>query len=226
MIDSDITHSDAKHDNRAGPADGELEAQIPRLMRYARALTRDVVAADDLVQDCLGRALGKSHLWEKGTDLQAWLFTILHNQHVSRVRREARERGSTEEQKRSSLLALAPDQVRRLELRDLERAFAKLPEEQRSVIRLVGLEGMGYEEVASVVNVPVGTVRSRVSRGRETLRKMTGLFPSRQPRRPSTTLRKSANVPTACHRYRHSREKRESRGERGGLRPGCPLSRA
>jgi RNA polymerase sigma-70 factor (ECF subfamily) len=189
MIDSDLTDSDAEHDNRAGPADGglhrEIEAQIPRLRRYARALTRDAVAADDLVQDCLGRALGKSHLWEKGTDLQAWLFTILHNQHVSRVRREARERGSIEEQKRSSRLALAPDQVRRLELRDVERAFAKLPEERRSVIRLVGLEGIGYEEVASVVNVPVGTVRSRVSRCRETLRKMIGLFPSRHCRRPS-----------------------------------------
>lgn len=189
MIDSDTTHSDTRRDNRAGPVDGglhrEIEAQIPRLTRYARALTRDAVTADDLVQDCLGRALGKSHLWEKGTDLQAWLFTILHNQHVSRVRREARERGSIEEQKRSSRLALAPDLVRRLELRDVERAFAKLPEQQRSVIRLVGLEGMGYAEVASVVNVPVGTVRSRVSRGRETLRKMTGLFPSRHCERPS-----------------------------------------
>jgi hypothetical protein len=74
----------------------------------------------------------------------------------------------------------------RLELRDLERAIAKLPDEQRSVILLVGLEGMGYDEAASIVNLPVGTVRSRVSRGREALRMMTELFPSRHSRRPGT----------------------------------------
>ena len=68
-----------------------IEVEIPRLRRYARALTRDVVAADDLVQDCLARALGKLHLWEEGTDLRAWLFTILHNQYVNQVRRAVRE---------------------------------------------------------------------------------------------------------------------------------------
>ena len=68
-----------------------LEAQIPRLRRYARALTRDVTRADDLVQACLTRAIAKQHLWEPGTDLRAWLFTILHNQYVNDVRRSARE---------------------------------------------------------------------------------------------------------------------------------------
>jgi RNA polymerase sigma-70 factor (ECF subfamily) len=162
----------------------EIEALMPRLTRYARALTRDVGAADELVQDCLGHALGKIHLWEKGTDLRAWLFTILHNRHVSLVRREARERANIELQKCRPLPTLTPDQVTRLELRDLQRAFAKLPEEQRSVILLVGLEGMGYDEAASAVNVPVGTVRSRVSRGRESLRVLTGLFPKRHSERP------------------------------------------
>jgi RNA polymerase sigma-70 factor (ECF subfamily) len=81
---------------------------------------------------------------------------------------------------------LAPDQVTRLELRDLQRAFAKLPEEQRSAILLVGLEGMRYDEAASVANVPVGTVRSRVARGRESLRVLTGLFPRRHSHPPST----------------------------------------
>jgi hypothetical protein len=68
-----------------------IEAEIPRLRRYARALARDVAAADDLVQDCLARALGKLHLWQEGTDLRAWLFTILHNQYVNQVRRAVRE---------------------------------------------------------------------------------------------------------------------------------------
>ena len=200
MTDSDIGHSDAKGDNRGGSSetqcsqpergagDGSLhraiEASIPRLTRYARALTRDAIAADELLQDCLGHALGKIHLWEEGTDLRAWLFTILHNLHVSRVRREARERATIELLKYSPRLTPAQQQVTRLELRDLERAIAKLPEEQRSVILLVGLEGMGYDEAALVVNVPVGTVRSRVSRGRETLRVLTGLFPRRHSGRP------------------------------------------
>ena len=162
----------------------QIEALIPRLRRYACAMARDPVAADDLVQDCLVRALGKIHLWEKGTDLRAWLFTILHNLHVSLARQAARQRHSMELQKCNPGLAFLPTQTVRLELRDLEFAIAKLPEEQRSVILLVGLEGMTYDEAALVVNLPVGTVRSRVSRGRETLRMMTELFPSRHSRRP------------------------------------------
>jgi RNA polymerase sigma factor (sigma-70 family) len=157
----------------------QIEALIPRLRRYARALVRDPVAADDLVQDCLARALGKIHQWHEGTDLRAWLFTILHNQHISLARRIARERDNIELQKSDPNSALSPNQTARLELRDLERAIAKLSEEQRAVILLTGLEGMGYDEIASVLNLPVGTVRSRLSRGRETLRVLTGLFSNR-----------------------------------------------
>jgi len=154
-----------------------IEAEIPRLRRYARALTRDVVAADDLVQDCLARALGKLHLWQEGTDLRAWLFTILHNQYVNQVRRAVREGSSVGLNETEPLLTRAPHQGKRLELRDLERALAKLPEEQKAVILLVGLEGMRYEEVAVVLDVPVGTVRSRLSRGREALRRLIGITP-------------------------------------------------
>ena len=157
----------------------QIEALIPRLTRYARVLTRDPVEAEDLVQECLTRALGKLHLWEQGTDLRAWLFTILHHQHVSRGRRDARQRAGVGLQKDSTPSTLAPNQTMRLELRDLERALAQLPEEQRSVVLLVGLNGMRYDEAAAIVNLPVGTVRSRVSRGRESLRVMTGLFPGR-----------------------------------------------
>jgi len=155
----------------------DIEAEIPRLRRYARALTRDVVSADDLVQDCLTRALGKLHLWQEGSDLRAWLFTILHNQYVNHIRRAVREGAAVALNETEPMLSRAPQQGKRLELRDLERALAQLPEEQRSVILLVGLEGMHYEEVAVILDVPVGTIRSRLSRGREALRRLTGAMP-------------------------------------------------
>jgi RNA polymerase sigma-70 factor, ECF subfamily len=158
----------------------EIEAEIPRLRRYARALTHDAVIADDLVQDCLTRALGKLHLWQEGTDLRAWLFTILHNQYVNYIRRSAREGAAVRLTEREPMLARAPQQGKRLELRDLERAFAKLPDAQRAVILLVALEGMRYDEVAAVLDVPVGTIRSRLSRGREALRRLTGSVPDEE----------------------------------------------
>lgn len=129
---------------------------------------------------------------EQGTDLRAWLFTILHHQHVSHARRDARQRASIRLQKDNPGETLSPDQTVRLELRDLERAIALLPEEQRSVILFVGLNGMRYDEAAAAVNLAVGTVRSRVSRGRETLRAMTGLFPSRHSRPPKVMANPSS----------------------------------
>jgi len=155
----------------------DIEAEIPRLRRYARALTRDIAVADDLVQDCLTRALGKLHLWQEGSDLRAWLFTILHNQYVNYIRRAVREGATVGLNENEPLLRRPPQQSKRLELRDLERAITKLPEEQRTVILLVGLEGMRYEEVAAILDVPVGTIRSRLSRGREALRRLTGAAP-------------------------------------------------
>src|ERR1700742_2259908 len=128
-----------------------IEQEIPRLRRYARALTRDPSAADDLVQDCLARALAKSHLWQEGTDLRAWLFTILHNQYVNHVRRSVREGSSVALSEAEINLTTAPSQGKKLELRDMERALGMIPEEQRTVILLVGLEGMRYEEVAEIL---------------------------------------------------------------------------
>jgi len=149
-----------------------LQNEIPRLRRYARALTRDAVRADDLVQSCLVRAIAKEHLWEPGTDLRAWLFTILHNQNVNEVRRAVREGVAVALEDVASVLTAAPRAAGCLLLRDLERAIKLLPEEQRQVILLVGLEGMRYEEVAAVLGIPIGTVRSRLSRGREMLRRL------------------------------------------------------
>ena len=151
-----------------------FEAEIPRLRRYARALTRDVVRADDLVQSCLTRAVAKQHLWQPGTDLRAWLFTIMHNQHVNDVRRSVRD-GNNVELDKAPTMTVQSNAIPVLQLRDLERAIAKLPPEQRQVILLVGLEGMAYEEVASLLKVPVGTVRSRLSRGRDQLRRLMGM---------------------------------------------------
>ena len=149
-----------------------LQNEIPRLRRYARALTRDAARADDLVQSCLVRAIAKEHLWEQGTDLRAWLFTILHNQNVNEIRRSVREGVAVAVEDVAPVLTVAPRAASSLQLRDLERAIRLLPEEQRQVILLVGLEGMRYEEVAAVLDIPIGTVRSRLSRGRENLRRL------------------------------------------------------
>jgi RNA polymerase sigma-70 factor (ECF subfamily) len=152
-----------------------VEAQIPRLRRYARALTRDVTRADDLVQSCLVRAVAKQHLWQPGTDLRAWLFTILHNQYVNDVRRSARQGANVQIDDVASTLSTQSNAFDSVQLRDLETAIAKLPPEQRQVILLVGLEGLPYDEVASILQVPIGTVRSRLSRGRDNLRQLMGM---------------------------------------------------
>ena len=149
-----------------------LEEQIPRLRRYARALTRDMSRADDLVQDTLVRALAKQHLWQDGTNLRAWLFTLMHNQHVNDVRRASREGGNVDVAEMAAVLVANTDPTASRQLRELERCLARLPLEQREAILLVGLEGMRYDEAAAVAGVPIGTVRSRLSRGREALRRM------------------------------------------------------
>jgi RNA polymerase sigma-70 factor (ECF subfamily) len=162
-----------------------LEAEIPRLRRYARALTRDAIRADDLVQSCLTRALAKQHLWQAGTNLRAWLFTLMHNQHVNDVRRSAHEGVTVDvDDAASPVLTVHPTAMASLELRDLEAAIGKLAPEQRQVILLVGLEGMQYEEVALILNVPVGTVRSRLSRGRDQLRRLMDMEDKAPPRTP------------------------------------------
>ena len=150
--------------------EGLLETEIPRLRRYARALTRNAAAADDLVQSSLVRALEKQHLWQPGTNLRAWLFTILHNQHVNEVRRAQRANELDPIDQEDPACKIEPVVDCSLELRDLERALGMLREEQRAVVLLTGLEGLQYEEVADVLGVPIGTVRSRLSRARSTLR--------------------------------------------------------
>lgn len=142
-----------------------IEPLIPALRRFARALSRDAETADDLVQDTLVRALRAEHLFHGG-DLRTWLFTILLN--LDRNRR----RGLS----RRPVLAVIEDVDPAGEPgsdgtgRDIERGLALLPAEQREVLLLVGLEGMSYREAADVQGVPIGTVMSRLSRARNTLR--------------------------------------------------------
>ena len=149
-----------------------MEQEIPRLRRYARALTRNLDRADDLVQDTLARALVKEDRWQPGTDLRAWLFTIMHNQNVNTVRRGVRETAGVDIESVSSRLLATTDPTASRQMLELERALAQLSLEQRQVILLVGLEGMSYEDTARILSIPVGTVRSRLSRGRDGLRKL------------------------------------------------------
>lgn len=159
-----------------------LERQIPRLRRYARALTRNISRADDLVQDTLVRALTRQDLWQPGTNLRAWLFTLMHNQHVNTVRQGVRDSLTIEVDTLSNTLPAITDPTASRQLHELDRALGQLPDEQRQVVLLVGLEGMSYEEAAAILDVPIGTVRSRLSRGRDHLRRLMNM-----PARASST---------------------------------------
>ena len=147
-----------------------LESEIPRMRRFARALTRNSAKSDDLVQSCLVRALEKQHLWQPGSNLRAWLFTILHNQHVNDVRHSLHQGSVGPLEDAEPMWRVEPVADASLQLRDLQRAINTLCHEHREVLLLVGLEGMRYEQVATILDVPVGTVRSRLSRARTTLR--------------------------------------------------------
>ena len=153
--------------------DGLIEQHIPRLRRYARALTGDRTAADDLVQDTLERALSRFHLWRQGSDLRAWLFTIMHNVFVNQVRSRARRYHESLETEPAAEAVRAPEPDW-IELRDIANALSRLPHEQRAVVLLVGLEQFTYDEAAQVLGVPIGTVMSRLSRARERLRTLLG----------------------------------------------------
>ena len=153
----------------------QIQAVIPRLRRYARALTGERIAADDLVQDTLERAWRKLHLFRAGTDLRAWLFTVMHNVYVNQVRASKlrySDDASIEE------LALREPDADGLVVRDLDRALLALPPDQREVVLWVALEDMSYEEGARTLEIPLGTVMWRLSRAREKLRGLMLGLPS------------------------------------------------
>lgn len=144
--------------------------QIPRLRRYARSLTGDASQADDLVQDCLERACRKARLWKTGSDMRAWLFTILHNLHISKLR-QLNRRGVDMPLHDNEVDRRSLDPESGLEWGDVEKGLAQLPSEQREVLLMVALEGMRYEDVALILEIPLGTVMSRLFRARERLRR-------------------------------------------------------
>jgi RNA polymerase sigma-70 factor (ECF subfamily) len=143
----------------------EVEANIPALRRYARALTRDAEAADDLVQDALVRALRSERLFHGG-DVRSWLYTIITNLNRNRLRSLARRPALMPIEDADAPAAAGPEAGGR----DIERALATLAEEQRSALLLVVLEGLSYREVAAVQGVPIGTVMSRLARARAQIR--------------------------------------------------------
>jgi RNA polymerase sigma-70 factor (ECF subfamily) len=170
-----------------------IEPHIPGLRRFACALLRgDRHRADDLVQDCLERALSRWHQRRTDGDVRGWLYTILYNRFLSDQHRR-RRRGVHDallEVAEAQLPGVAGGQDSALAHRDLLRAFAALSEEQRSVLVLIAVEDLSYEETARVLGVPVGTVMSRLSRGRERLRHlMNGEVNGGQPSRSAALTR-------------------------------------
>jgi RNA polymerase sigma-70 factor (ECF subfamily) len=151
-------------------ADGIIE-HVPHLRRYARALTGDIALAEDLVQDTIERGWKRMALWRPGSNLRAWLFTIMHNLYVNQLKAGQR-RSTLGTEHRALDVPVSSPQDHQLELIDVNRALQRLPYEQREVVLLIGLEQMSYVEAAKVLGVPVGTVMSRLSRGREELRSM------------------------------------------------------
>ncbi|MEK6748055.1 MAG: RNA polymerase sigma factor [Pseudomonadota bacterium] len=141
--------------------------QIPRLRRYARALVGERARADDLVQDTLERAWTRFHLWRHGSNLRAWLFTVMHNVFVNQYRNG--DRGRTSSLDENFEIPMRDGSEVSMQMRDLHNSLAQLPDDFREVILLVGVEQLTYEEVSEVLNIPLGTVMSRLSRAREKL---------------------------------------------------------
>jgi RNA polymerase sigma-70 factor (ECF subfamily) len=153
-----------------------IERYIIDLRRYACALLGSAAEADELVQESLLRALARQHFWTRIRDMRAYLFAILHNAYIDRLTVTSR-RGTAVDldegaASQPSRLSQPAGQLLSLELGDVARAIAALPFEQREVVLLVGLEGMSYQAVADILDVPVGTVMSRLSRGRAALHRM------------------------------------------------------
>jgi RNA polymerase sigma-70 factor, ECF subfamily len=154
-----------------------MRAEIPRLRRFARFMTRDADYADDLVQECLARAIANIGSWQPGTNLRAWLFVILKN-----VFRNDRRRAHHDIAYRNGLEMEPPpyspaQQHNHLVLSEVQKAFLQLTEEHREVLTLIAIEGFRYEEAASVLNISVGTVKSRLSRARAALRALVDVPP-------------------------------------------------
>jgi len=155
----------------------DLLAALPRLRRYAAALTRNAARADDLVQETLARAWEKQRQWHAGSDLRAWMFTIMHSVHINQCMRIRREAGNvsldTEGERGAAWEVAAPgNQLDRIELREVLQQMERLPFDQRQVLLLAAVEQLHYGEIAARLGIPIGTVMSRLSRARDRLKRM------------------------------------------------------
>ena len=151
----------------------QLEACVPALRRYARALTRSADLADDLVQDCLERAISRRGLFRPSGPIRAWLFTILLNLHRNALRASHR-RGETLDIDTIPEPAIPAPQPGHIALAELARTIDTLPLEQKEALLLVALEGLAYQEAADILEIPIGTLMSRLGRARAALRVLTG----------------------------------------------------
>ena len=152
----------------------QIEACVPALRRYARALTRDADLADDLVQDCLERAISRRGLFRPAGPMRAWLFTILLNLYRNGLR-NTRRRGTTVALDAMPVEPATPaPQPGHIALAEMARAIETLPTEQKEALLLIALEGLGYAEAAAILGIPQGTLMSRLGRARAALRAMTG----------------------------------------------------
>ena len=149
-----------------------MAREIPRLRRYALALVNEPGAADDLVQDCLERAMRKSHLWQRRGSIRSWLYRILYNLFLNQAAERNRHRRHVALDEVAHLMAAPGGQEHRIVCGDIASAMMALPPDQRAAIILTAVEGLSYDETAAVMGVPVGTIRSRLSRGREQLRSL------------------------------------------------------
>ena len=146
-------------------------AELPRLRRYARALMRDRDAADDLVQDCVERALNRLDNWQSGDNPRRWLFTIMHHLFVDQLRR-VRRRGESVPlaAEADKSFAMQPSQMESLQAREVLEALQAIAPDRRAALVLVAVEGLTYAEAATVLGIPAGTLMSRIARAREELR--------------------------------------------------------
>jgi len=147
----------------------EVTRHVAALRRYALALTRDAGEAEDLVQECLSRAIAGADTWRQGTSMRTWLFRILHNAHIDSLRRQKVRKNAAPP---PPVPPQKEGQILRLEVRDVLAALARIPEPQRQAILLVALEEMRYEDAAALLGIPMGTFMSRLARGREALRRL------------------------------------------------------
>lgn len=153
----------------------DVEELIPTLQRFARSLARNAADADDLLQDTLERALGRAHQFEAGTNLKAWMFTIMRNRFYTECRRRSRVRDHAEERRLGASdgeVMVLGDQMSRVEASEFANAFGKLTADERSLLVMATVEELPYETIAQTLEVEIGTVKSRVSRVRAKLRKL------------------------------------------------------